>query len=191
MRRRIWLVGTAIAAASLVVGVGFASAASSSTSTTVKVKPINLHCNISMATQPPSGSSSVDPTAAQGNQYGTTHCPTRGFGPGMIADSFTVPDSGDNVGTYTEYFNAGSVSGTFDLTPQESPPLTSTTFSSQSWTGTITVDSGTGVYKGIKTYHKKHHPVVPGVFNCTSPDSVHLTCTEQIKVAPPAAGTIA
>jgi hypothetical protein len=185
VRRRIYLVGTVIATASLVIGAGIATAASSTK--TVKVKPIVLKCNISMATEAAAGSSSVDPTATQGNQYGPTHCPTKGFGAGMIADSFTVPDSGDTVGTYVEYFKAGSVTGAFDLTPNESPPLTDTTFSSQSWTGTITVMDGTGVYKGIKTYKAKHKPATPGVLNCTSPDSVHLTCTEKIKVTMPPA----
>jgi hypothetical protein len=178
-----------VATASLVIGAGIATAASSTKTKTVKVKPITLNCNISMATQAPSGSSNVDPTAAQGNQYGSTHCPTKGFGAGMIADSFTVPDSGDTVGTYVEYFKAGSVTGAFDLTPSEAPPLTDTTFSSQSWTGTITVVDGTGVYKGIKTYKAKHKPATPGVLNCTSPDSVHLTCTEKIKVTMPPATT--
>jgi len=180
-----------VATASLVIGAGIATAASSTKTKTVKVKPIVLKCNITMTTEVPAGSTSVDPTAAQGNQYGPTHCQTKGFGAGMIGDSFTVPDSGDTVGTYVEYFKAGSVTGAFDLTPNEAPPLTSSSFSSQSWTGTVTVLSGTGVYKGIKTYKPKHKPAIPGVLDCTSPDSVHLTCTEKIKVTMPPAGSTA
>jgi len=102
----------------------------------------------------------------------------------MIASSFTIPDSGDTVGTYVDYLQAGSVHGAFVLTPQEgSGTLTPANFESENWTGTLTVVGGTGVYKGIKG--KKD----TGVLNCTSPDSVHLTCTEKIKVKVPAAAT--
>ena len=140
------------------------------------IKPITLHCGISLGTTPPAGSATVDQPPAQGNQYGPVHCPTKGFGGGMIGDSFTVPDSGDTVGTYTQFFHAGTITGSFDLTPQESSEPSSTTFTSQSWTGTITVKSGTGLFKGIVGKRNS------GTMNCTSDDSVHLTCTEKIKV---------
>jgi hypothetical protein len=137
-----------------------------------------------MATQPPAGSNSVDQPASEGNMYGPVRCPNpKGFGAGVIAASFTVPDNGDTVGTYVEYLHAGTVHGAFDLTPAEGQTPSSTNFSSQSWTGTLTVLGGTGVYKGIKA--KK----ATGTLDCTSVDSVHLTCSEKVKVVLPATFT--
>lgn len=181
MRRRSWFAVAAVMATSLAVGVGMAVAASPKASSTVK--PTVLKCKISLTTTPPSGSNTVSQPSSQGSQYGPVHCPKAGFGGGIEKDSFTVPDSGDTVGTYTQYFHAGTVSGSFDLTPTEGPPISSSNFDAQSWTGTLTVTGGTGVYNGIKG--KKGS----GVFNCTSPDSVHLTCTEKVKVKMPAATT--
>jgi hypothetical protein len=174
--RRIWFAVTAVMAASLAVGVGMAAGASPKASSKPAIKPITLHCKVSMTTTPPADSNVVDQPAAQGSQYGPNHCATKGFGSGMISDSFTVPDSGDTVGTYTQFFHGGTITGAFDLTPSESSGLSQTGFTSESWTGTITVTGGTGLYKGI--VGKKHS----GTINCTSPDTVHLACTEKIKV---------
>lgn len=176
VRRRIWFAVTAVMVASLAVGVGMAAGASPKGSGNSAIKPITLHCGVSMTTTPPAGSNVVDQPASQGDQYGPVHCRTKGFGAGMISDSFTVPDSGDTVGTYTQFFHAGTITGSFDLTPQESGEPSSTNFTSQSWIGTITVTGGTGLYKGI--VGKKG----TGVLNCTSADSVHVTCTEKVKV---------
>ena len=186
MRRRTWLVGTVMAAASLVLGVGFASAASSSTTATT-VKPVTLKCHIFMATPPPDGDNTVTQPPLSGTFYGPSHCPTKSFGGGLEAAPFQLADTGDTVGRYVQYFADGSIKGAFDLTPAEGQPPSTTTFESNAWTGTVTVTGGTGVYKGI-TMHKakKHKPATPGVLNCTSPDSVHLTCTEKIKVVLPA-----
>ena len=183
MRRRMWFALTVVMAASLAVGVGFAGAASPKKSGGKKttVKPTTLNCSVSMTTEPPAGSNTVDQPATQGSQYGPIHCGTAGFGGGIISDSFTVPDSGDTVGTYTEYWGAGSVKGAFDLTPQEQPsPFESGSFQSQTYQGTLTVTGGTGVYKGITG-------VKTGTMNCTSPDTIHLSCTEKVKVKMPAA----
>ncbi len=176
MRRRICLVVAAVSAASLIVGVGLAEAASGGTA----VKPTLLKCTMSMTTQPPAGSNSVDQPPTQGVQYGPSHCPRLGFGPGIVADSFTVPDSGDNVGTFVQYLRAGTIRGRFDLSPLPSTGTSDTGFESQSWDGTLSILGGTGVYTGIQS--KKG----AGKFKCTSPDSVHLTCTEKVKVELPA-----
>lgn len=179
MRRRMCLVGVAISASSLVAGVGFAAAAGKSAATAVK--PTALKCKIYMTTAPPAGSGVVL-VAPQGKQYGPNRCATPGFGSGMIADTFTVPDSGDTVGTYYQYFRAGSVYGKFDLTPLPGNGISSSSFQSQSWAGTVTVTGGTGVYKGIT--HAKGKKGI-GTMKCTSPDSVHLTCTQNVKVVLP------
>ncbi len=169
MRRRTWFVMTAVMTASLAVGVGMAGAAAAP-------KAMKLTCHLSMVTTPPPGSNTVDQPPSQGLQYGPLHCGTHGFGRGIVADSFTVPDSGDTVGKYTQYFKAGSVTGSFDIAPQESGGISLNNFSSQTWEGTIRVTGGTGVFSLIK--EKKGS----GVFTCTSADSVHLSCVEKIKL---------
>lgn len=178
--RRICLVGVAIVAGSLVVGGGLAGAASTSTGTSA-VKSTVLACKISMTTTPPAGSNVVL-LAPRGNQYGPTHCSAKGFGPAAMADSFTVPDSGDTVGTYYEYFRAGTVYGKFDLTPLPGSGISSSSFQSQSWTGTLTVTGGTGIYKGIAPIKGKKGV---GTMKCASPDSVHVTCNETVQVGLP------
>jgi hypothetical protein len=136
-----------------------------------------LKCKVAMTTTPPAGDNAVFQPAASGDQFGPVNCRPfggSGFGGGIIANAFTVPDSGDLVGKYTQYFKAGSVSGSFDLVPQESD-FTSTNFASQAWVGTIKVKRGTAIYSGIK--EKKI-----GTMTCTTPDSVHFTCTERVKL---------
>ena len=182
MRRRFHLILAAAAAASIAVAglVPAASGKSAAHGKAKKPEPVALSCHMAIATQPPAGSNAVDQPAQQGNQYGPVHCPRKGFGGGVTADSFTVPDNGDMVGTYTEFLRAGTISGRFDLAPEEGQPITGENFASQSWVGTLTVTGGTGVYQGIKAKRGS------GKLTCTSPDSVHLSCSERIRIALPA-----
>lgn len=179
MRRRIWLVGTAVAAASLAVGVGMAMAARSSTKAS---KSTVLRCSVSMSAVPPAGSNTVVQPPLSGVSYGQVHCPGKAFGAGVEASPFMLAADGDTVGTYVEYFGAGSIKGSFDLTPATGQPPSATTFESESFTGTLKVTGGSGIYKGIKGLKGTANL---GTFNCTSPDSVHLSCTEKIKVTMP------
>jgi hypothetical protein len=171
VRRRFWFAVTAVMASSLAVGVGLAVAAAPNAT--------KLSCKMSLTTLPPAGSNAVSQPALQGSQYGPVHCPRAGFGGGVMSDSFTVPDNGNTVGTYTQYFSAGSIKGSFVLQPQEGSPISVGSFESQSWAGTVKITSGTGIYKGIKSVK------APGMMICSSPDSVHLTCTVKIKAILP------
>jgi hypothetical protein len=182
VRRRIWFALTSVTAASLAIGVGMAGAASRNAANNSTVKATTLHCKVSLTTEPPPGSNSVNQPASQGSQYGPIHCSPSALGPGIEADSFTVPDSGDTVGTYTQYFKAGTIRGSFDLTPQESGPVSSTSFSSQAWEGTLTVTGGTGIYQGIRRLSGRKHI---GTLSCSSSDSVHLACIEKVRVTMP------
>jgi hypothetical protein len=140
-------------------------------------KPIKLNCKLELIAAPAEGTNVVDQPPSQGSQYGPVRCHPVGssrFGGGIVATSFTVPDSGDTVGKYVQYFKAGTVTGSFDLTPQESD-FSSTSFSAQSWDGTVNVLSGTGAYQGIKGKRV-------GTMKCTSADSVHLHCVEKAKL---------
>ena len=167
MRRRNWLVGTVLAAVPFVVGIGVASAAGKSSAVVLK-------CHISMSAVPPPGSSTVNQPPAQGDLYGPVHCPSTGAG--VEGASFKVPDSGDTVGKYVQYFATGSIRGKFDISPTEgNGSLSATSFESETWVGTVTITGGTGSYSAAAG--KK------GVLKCTSGDTVHLTCTEKFKLS--------
>lgn len=176
MRRRTWFALTAVTAASLAGSAGVALAAGTH-SGTIGAKAIKLNCKLELIAAAPEGTNVVDQPPSQGSQYGPVNCRPfgpSGFGGGIVATRFTVPDSGDTVGKYVQYFKAGSVRGSFDLTPQESD-FSSTNFTALSWTGAVKVVSGTGTYQGIKA--KK-----AGTMTCTSMDSVHLNCVEKVKL---------
>ncbi|HZE18125.1 MAG TPA: hypothetical protein VE197_21860, partial [Mycobacterium sp.] len=69
----------------------------------------------------------------------------------MERNAFNVPDSGDMVGHYAQYFGGGSIRGKFDLSPQEgSGTISATNFQSESWTGTVSVTGGTGTLAKAK-----------------------------------------
>jgi hypothetical protein len=170
VKRRICIVGTALAAVPLAVGLS-GTAAGAKTAPTPNA--VVVTCHLSLGTVPPAGQPSVDQPPAKGTQYGPVRCKT--FGSGVMQDSFKVPDSGDTVGKYWQYFGNGTVHGTFDLTPTEaSGALSSTSFSNEAWAGKVTVTGGTGAFAGAKG--KK------GTMKCTSADTVHLSCTEKIKL---------
>jgi hypothetical protein len=168
VRRRMCLVWSAIAAAPLVVGFGVTAAAAKGTA----AKPVaTLKCHITLSTMPPPGSPAVDQPPSQGVQYGPVNC--RGAGSGVQGDTFKVPLSGDNVGSYVQYFGTSSIRGEFNLTPTEgSGSISQGSFESESWVGTLTVTGGTGQYAGAAG--------TKGVLKCTSGDTVHLRCTETM-----------
>jgi hypothetical protein len=174
VRRRICLAVTVVGVAPLAVGVAVASAAPA------KPKAITLNCNVQLTASPLAGTNVVDQPPTQGWMYGPISCPRQGYGSGVEASSFTVPLSGDTVGSFTQYLSAGSIKGKFDLAPQED--LSTSFFSSATWTGTLTVTGGTGVYKGIKSNRNA------GTMTCSSDDTVHLMCTEKVKVKVKAPG---
>ena len=104
------------------------------------------------------------------------------FGSGVEKSSFTVPDSGDTVGSYAQYFSGARFAGsstrhrrknpaTFrlpgftELTGTVGPRAPPVTVTETGGTGTLAKASGT-----------------KGVLKCTSGDSVHLTCTEKLKL---------
>lgn len=171
MKRRICLVGMAVAAVPFVLGLSVAAAAGKSTKSAGK--HLVVKCHLSLGTLPPPGSPAVDQPPSQGAQYGPVHCGGASLGWGVEKNSFKVPDSGDTVGNYAQYFGSGTIRGKFDLTPIEQT-LSPTDFTSQAWTGTVTVTGGTGTL--AKAKGKK------GTLKCASADSVHLTCTEKIKL---------
>ena len=168
MRRRIHLAVTVVGAATLALGAVAASSAAAAGSTSV------LRCTVKLTVAPPAGSGAVTQPPIGGWQSGPVHCGTKGFGGGVEGSSFTVPDSGDTVGSYTQYFSDGTIRGKFDLVPA----LTSfgANFTLQQWVGKFTVTGGTGAFKAM-------HSVGKGVIKCSSPDTVHTRCTERVRLA--------
>ena len=177
MKRAISMLPITIAVGALVVTAG---AAQASTKAAAKGKTVTLKCRISLIQQPPNGLDFVLPRDS-GQHYGRVDCHKRGFGSGVIRDSFTIPDSGDTVGKYVVYLNRGTFSGTFALTPGGGEELTGTTYQSDSWTGTMTVNAGSGIYKRVALAKGRK-----GKMACKSSDSVHLVCQETISLALPA-----
>lgn len=174
MLRRICLVGTAVAAGSLAVGVVAAPAASHKATKTKPTKVIAVVCTSDVATAIPAGNTQVIPPVSDGTQYGSVRC-DKGLGSGVQTNSFMILDSGNMQGLFRLYLGTGTVHGKFNLTPGEGPPLTTDTFQSVTYTGTLTVAGGTGTYLHAK-------PKGLGTLSCTTPDGVHMSCTDRFKV---------
>lgn len=175
MKRRIHLTGAALAAVLFAVGIGVPAAVAKKASPNSKgAAPVAvLKCHITLSTVPAPGSAAVSQPPSGGLMYGQVHCPTKSFGGGVESVSFKVPDSGDTIGSYSQYFGDGSVHGKFNLTPEEgNGNLSPSSFASSSWVGTVTLTGGTGTF--AKAAGKK------GTLKCTSGDSVHLRCTEKL-----------
>jgi hypothetical protein len=186
--KRICLAGAAIAGL-LTIGVSTAPAATTHAAVTASAgkkkttKPTTitskLACSLSVADQVPSGSVTVTQGAVQGNQYGKANCGTP-LGSGLEVDSFTSDSGGTLSGTYQQYFRAGTVYGAYTLAPNDTGPPTTTSFTSASYAGTVTIKNGTGVDKKA---------VGTGTLTCMTTDAVHYTCTEKLKLTLPAPAT--
>jgi hypothetical protein len=164
--RRICLVGVALGAVTLAFGVAVATA---SKSKTTKAKSTTVYCDTSVSIAVPATDTDVTPAATSGNEYGSVIC--HQLGHGVQADSFTVPNSGDTVARFTFYMPTGTLSGTYDLTPQTGS--LGSGFASVSYLGTLKVTHGTGALAGVTG---------TGTMTCSSPDSIHTSCTDKLKL---------
>ena len=177
MRGRICLAASLVAVATTLVGGAVAGSATASAAG-AKAKKLVLRCSIAMSVVPPTNAAAVQQPPTEGWQYGHMQCPKKGFGDGVEASSFNVPLSGDTVGSYVQYFSRGTIRGKFDLVPQE--VSLDGGFESAAWVGKLTVTGATGIYKGIKALKN------PALMTCASSDTVHLACTERLKLVLPA-----
>jgi hypothetical protein len=182
--KRICLLGATIAAV-LIIGVASALAATSSSSKggkkskTPSTVTTKVSCASSLSLQVPAGATDVSPASQDGTEMGSTTCAP--IGHGVEVESYTTADSGDLIGKWQAWFSTGTAFGTFDLTPDDNGPPTSTTsFSQASYTGTFTVKGGAGALaKATGT----------GTLTCSTQDSVHFTCKQKGKVITPAPKT--
>jgi hypothetical protein len=129
-------------------------------------------CIAQIVQQLPAGQTAMVPLPAQGTQAGSISC-DKLFGAGVQADAFTQQDDGCNLGPYTQYFATGTIHGKLHLVPADQTALSLATFARTNFAGTITVTAGTGAFQGARA---------KGTVTCTSPDSLHLTCTEKLNV---------
>jgi hypothetical protein len=186
--KRICLAGAAIAGL-LTIGVSTAPASTTHAAvmatagkkkttkpTTITTK---LVCTLSLTDQVPAGSVTVTQGAVAGNQYGKAKCGNP-LGSGVQVDSFTSDSGGTLSGTYQQYFNGGTVYGDYTLVPNDTEPPTTTSFTSASYAGTLTITNGTGVNK---------QAVGTATLTCMTADAVHYTCTEKLKLTLPAPAT--
>jgi hypothetical protein len=137
-------------------------------------------CKSAVGDVPAAGDNSVVPPVDQGWQYGAVQC-GKVFGRGIAANKFQLQDSGDLNGSWAQYYGLGSIHGKFAMTPAETgPPSSPTTFSTVSYSGTVTVLGGTGAFKKAKG---------KGTMTCSSTDGVHFNCSDtvRVKLPPPAA----
>ena len=185
--KRICLLGAAIAGLFIIGATNamalssHASARTAATKSTSKAKSkgatFKVGCSLSLSLLAPAGSSDVTAAAPTGNHAGTTKCPAKGVGKGSEWDSFTTSDSGDLVGKWQEWFNTGSLYGTYDLTPSDSQPSDPSNFAAASYVGTVVVKGGTGMFAKDDTKRTS-----PGTMKCSTQDSVHYTCKQFAKL---------
>jgi hypothetical protein len=81
--------------------------------------------------------------------------------------------SGNVQGKCKQYFNQGSIEGSYTLTPRDAPPTSQNTFTNEHYTGKTQISNGTGAYQGAKG---------KGTVTCSTTDGVHFACTEKIKL---------
>ena len=160
--------------ATALVGVLALAGAATSVAAPAKKGPVATPaCGLKLAEQIPNGETAINPADTQGSDVGTVKC-GKLLGSGLASMAFTVPDSGNLVGTFKQYFATGSMHGKFMLVPDatDTPPAT-TTFAASSYTGTLTLTGGTGTYQLAKG---------TGTITCHSADSIHMSCLEHLKL---------
>ena len=161
------IVGAALSAGPLAFGVVPAMAAKHKTAKP-KIEPVATACTTNVGIMIDPGATELTPPVSAGHEYGSAKCGAV-LGRGVQGDTFTVPDSGDTLATFTMYFRDGSIRGKYDLTPQDG----SFNFTTVDYLGTMTVDGGSGSFFGAKG---------AGTMTCQSPDGIHTSCTDKLKL---------
>lgn len=129
-------------------------------------------CKLALTTQIPSGTTTATPATETGTQFGRAQC-HGAFSGGVQADTFNLMSTGDLQGKYKQYFDLGSLAGSYTLAPVGGSPPSQTTFSTTSYTGRARIAAGTGTYRGAHG---------TGTLHCSSADGVHFTCSEKIRL---------
>ena len=137
-------------------------------------KAVNVSCKSVLNDQIDSDGGPVVISADQGAQYGSVKC-SKLFGRGVMGDRFVTDASGDLTGTYTQYFQQGTITGKFILVQGDNGQPTPGSFDSATYAGTVTVTGGTGTQTGVTG---------KGTMKCSTTDSLHVACIEKLKLTP-------
>ncbi len=176
--KRIVLI--AAAAGLLTAGIPVATAVATksrprSVTRVASTRDAKATCKFVLTTVAPTGSSTVEPGTASGDQYGTTRCD--GLSAGVARDEFSTSNAGDLTGKIQQWFRGGTIYGTFDLSPNAaSGPPTTTLFTAASYTGTVKYTGAQGLLKGT---------TATGKLTCSTTDSTHYSCSEGLKLTRP------
>lgn len=172
---RISTVGAASAAA--VLAFAIAPAAGVAKSKKSKSKANLVSCVAKVAVEAPTSATAQDqvfPDQTPGTQWGTIHC-GKGVGSGLEELSYTIPVSGDEVGSFVAYFKGATIRGKFDLVSEEGSLFgngTTASFGYAAFAGPIKHISGTGSLASAKS--------TGALATCTSQDGVHFKCQEKL-----------
>ena len=175
--KRIVFTGAAVAAL-FTAGVPAAALAATSAhpakkTTTTKTVTTHESCKLSLTTVAPPGSSGVTAGTTTGVNFGNSTCSSAR--PGVARQMFSIDTAGDMSGKVQQWFATGSVYGSFQLTASSlSAPPTATSFGKAKYTGTVKLTGASGMMKGISGM---------GKMSCSTPDSLHFTCTEKLTLS--------
>lgn len=177
--KRICLLGAAIAGI-LILGVATALASTPhATSAKAKSKSTSgtkFSCTNHLSLQVPAGETDVTADEQSGAEAGAVSC--KPFGKGFAFENYTTATSGNLTGKWQQWFNTGTLYGTYVLTPADNgPPTTASSFASASYTGTFVIKGGTGA--DAKASGK-------GTLSCKTSDSVHYVCKQSGRYKLPA-----
>jgi len=110
------------------------------------------------------------PRTIEAENFGTVSCDKRFLGEGVQHDSSTVTPktqfSGSFTGPVKQFFDKGTLSGTFSIDYVTDPQTLAVTYN-----GTIDVTQGTGKYSGLKG---------TGTLSGASPDAIKSTIHEEL-----------
>jgi hypothetical protein len=110
------------------------------------------------------------PRTIEAENFGTISCDKKFLGEGVQHDSSTVTPtsqfSGHFTGPVKQFFDKGTLSGTFTISYVTDPTTLAVTYN-----GTIDITKGTGKYKGLKG---------TGTLVGASPDAIKSTIQEEL-----------
>jgi hypothetical protein len=161
MQRKSLLAGAIAIAGVLAVGVPVGGAAASTTATSSGAT--NTSCTFKIYNQ--------TPTQLSGFAFGYVNC-SDPFGHGVQSSTYHATvnaktGAATNKGSYKNWFDDGTVHGTFSLRGQYTSPTAAT------FKGTFTITGGTGAFRGAKAR---------GTLTCSTTNAgATSTCTSVIR----------
>ena len=161
MRRKSLLAGAIAIVGVLAVGVPVVDAAASTAATSSGAT--NTTCTYKIYNQ--------TPTQLSGFAFGYVNC-SEPFGHGVQSSTYRATvnaktGAATNRGSYKNWFDDGTVHGTFSLRGQYTSPTAAT------FKGTFTITGGTGAFRGAK---------VRGTLTCSTTNAgATLTCTSVVR----------